>query len=280
MPDLRQFHSRLALWLERAALAGGCQWTATVTVDQAGAGRRVTLQGWPAPSDATSAALAYQLGVQHLSETAGFEETSLQPAAAFGWSDGVERHFVVSGPEGRASIVERCLVAGSLSMVGTAPHDAVDVLEGITLQRLALPPQEFFGLALSIPVPGGGSVHERMQFSKPTLGQQVTADHFVTPPGYTPASWLDRQVEALRSSTRKAEVVSRGAGRVIEGLIGEIATLKVAGHPASAGTIGVVELDGELFEVATWVPERGAAAMGWLAQHPRIQPVPDRTAPR
>jgi hypothetical protein len=188
----------------------------------------------------------------------GFVDLGVEPVDALGLPGGLERRFSGVAGGGVVEMFERYVVTGSRAIVLAGPAESREVADTIELASSSLPDDKYFDLRLTLPVPDGWRISERLVLVQGKTGHQVTADRMFSQTPMSQADWYDRQVSALLAQTPGAAVVSRAPGRVLNRLEGEEVLVKSSqGRTALLTTLWLAAAeDGNAYEVTITLREK------------------------
>jgi len=205
---------------------------------------------------------------------AGFKELWVGPCSLFGDQGGLERRFSALMGGGEVAMFERYMILGDRAVVLVAPEPARAVADTLHLAPPVLAPDKYFEPRLTMPVPDGWTLSERVVLVQGRSGYEVTADHMVTTAPVGLEQWRDRQVAALMRQLSGAQVISAVPARVLNRLDGgQVQIRSGEGRDALITTLWLA-LDGDRdgYYVTIHLREREQALFGALSSVAILNP--------
>ena len=183
-----------------------------------------TVRARDEPAQAGVAEIAARAGRMRSERTPGYRELGVSSVPLFG-VDAVERRFVMSGPKGPLSMVERYAVVDGRAVVVAFPESSGAVADALAL--VAPPGQGVYASRFSVPVPRGWSATESLRVARAGSPHALLLEHG-RPAGPTDGDgWRSSQLGALRPRLGKdAALAGRSSGMVLDRLAGTIDTVR------------------------------------------------------
>jgi hypothetical protein len=201
------------------------------------------------------------------SRMTAFRQLRVGPATVLGHEGGLERRFIARMGDAEVPMFERYLVLGDRAFVLVAPEPGRPVADTVGLTPPVLPGAKYFEPCLTMPIPEGWTISERVVLAQARSGHQVTADHVVTAVSVGLQEWRDRQVAALMRQLPGAQVTSAAPARVLGRLDGgQVVIRSTQGRKALITSLWLaVSGDRDAYYVTVSVRDREQAIFGPLS---------------
>ncbi len=194
------------------------------------------------------------------------------PATVLGQAGGFERRFRMTSNVGPLVMVERYLVLGQRAFVLATQEYAVSIIDAATLGPA--PPDGIFAARLELPYGTDWSPADQIVIRRRGTPYSVLAEHTRAATTSPPETLLDQKIAALVPKLPGAAVIGRVASTVVEGLQGEIATLRWQQRGSPMLTkLGVAIAGADVFAVTISLPHNEQNQFASLARQVRLNPL-------
>jgi hypothetical protein len=215
--------------------------------------------------------LAREVGAFRAARTNGYEEIAVSPSRVAGTGAGLERRFWTTTNVGRLVMVERYLVHHERALVIATQEHAVAMIDAAALGPE--PPPGLFANRLELPYEGVWTPVDQVVIRRRGTPYSVLVEHTRGDTSIDVSAWLQRKIDELLPRLPGALVVGRAASSVIEGIAGEIATLRWQQRGSPMLTkLGVATLGCDVFSVTISLSHNEQNQFASLARQARLNP--------
>lgn len=266
-----RFCTYLAADVRPSTWAAGTDAVAQLVFDRPGS-NPVTVRSRDEPAAGRDTArLAAEVGAFRAKRTTGYQELSTTTTALLGFPEAIERRFRMMSNVGQLVMIERYLVVAGRAYVLATQEPAVAVIDAATLG----PESEDGSFAGRLEVPYGPEwvPADQLVIRRRGTRNSVIVEHTRATGAISPSAALDTKLEAFLSRLVGATVIGRVPSTVIEGLAGEIATLRwlQRGSPMLA-KVGAAIAGSDVFNVSITLPHNEQNQFASLAHQVWLNP--------
>ena len=220
---------------------------------------------------ATTPELAMRLGAYRAARSQGYKEVSVGPAPVLG-APGAERRFFITTRGVPVAMVERYLVATGRAIVIAFPEAARGLADALSFAVQWPAPKGLIRSPVMLPRPEGWRSSEQLHLLGYHQAALLVAERHELPQEPVEA-WRWHRLESLLRTIPQSGVASRVAGTILNGLPGEIVTVRWEnGQVPTLTKLGTATAGGHGFSLTLTLPLVDQPGFGRLAKLAEIAP--------